>query len=82
MKPIIQIYSLVLYDMTKFNRRRKRSFIQEIKTIEENIEDNDKKQKKIQSLKDKEVEKILFSKYLTICNNKKNNNQMITSFFK
>ena len=81
MKPIIQIYSLVLYDMTKFNRR-KRSFIQEIKTIEENIEDNDKKQKKIQSLKDKEVEKILFSKYLTICNNKKNNNQMITSFFK
>jgi len=40
------------------------------------------KTKKIQSLKDKEVEKILFSKYLTICNNKKNNNQMITSFFK
>jgi len=80
MKPIIQIYSLVLYDMTKFNRR-KRSFIQEIKTIEENIEDNDKN-KKNTIVKRQRSRKILFSKYLTICNNKKNNNQMITSFFK
>ena len=81
MKPIIQIYSLVLYDMTKFNRR-KRSFIQEINTIQENGEDDEKIQKKIQTLKDKEVEKLLFSKYLTTCNNMKNNNQTITKFFK
>jgi len=81
MKPVIQIYSLVLYDMKKFNRR-KSSFIQEIKTIQQNGEDDEKIQKKIQSLKDKEVEKLLFSKYLTTCNNIKNNNQMITNFFK
>ena len=81
MKPVIQIYSLVLYDMKQFSRR-KQSFMQEIKTIQQNGEDEDKIQTKIQSLKDKEVEKLLFSKYLTICHNLKNNNQMITSFFK
>ena len=80
MKPVIQIYSLVLYDMKKFSRR-KQSFIQEIKTIQQNGDD-EKIQKKVQSLKDKEVEKLLFSKYLTACNNIKHNNQMITSFFK
>lgn len=80
MKPVIQIYSLVLYDMKKFNRR-KNSFIQEIKTIQQNGDD-EKIQKKVQSLKDKEVEKLLFSKYLTACNNIKHSNQMITSFFK
>ena len=81
MKPIIQIYSLVLNDMKQFNRR-KRSFLLEIKTIQENGDDEEKIQKQIQNLKDKEVEKILFSKYLNICNNAKNNNQMITNFFK
>lgn len=80
MKPVIQIYSLVLYDMKKFSRR-KQSFIQEIKTIQQNGDD-EKIQKKVQSLKDKEVEKLLFSKYLTACNNIKHSNQMITSFFK
>ena len=81
MKPIIQIYSLVLNDMKQFNRR-KRSFLLEIKTIQENGDDEEKIQKQIQNLKDKEVEKILFSKYLNACNNAKNNNQMITNFFK
>jgi hypothetical protein len=38
--------------------------------------------KKEQDLKDKEVEKILFDPYLIIAKNKKNNNKMITSFFK
>ena len=81
MKPVIQIYSLVLYDMKQF-KRRKLSFIQEINTLQQNGDEPDKINKKIQSLKDKEVEKILFSKYLTTCVNMKNNNQMITNFFK
>jgi len=80
MKPIIQIYSLVLYDMKDF-RRRKPSFILELETIKNNI-DYDKYIKKEQVMKDKEVEKILFEKYIRIGKNLKNNNQMITSFFK
>ena len=81
MKPVLQIYSLVLYDMQQF-RRKKIGFIQKIKTLEQNSEDLEKCQRKIQQLKDKEVETLLFEKYLRINKNKANNNTMITSFFK
>ena len=81
MKPVLQIYSLVLYDMQQF-RRKKIGFIQKIKTLEQNSEDPEKCQRKIQQLKDKEVETLLFEKYLRINKNKANNNTMITSFFK
>jgi hypothetical protein len=37
--------------------------------------------KKEQELKEKEVEKILFEKYIRIQTNKKLNNTMISSFF-
>jgi hypothetical protein len=80
MKPVTQIYSLVLYDMKEF-KRRKISFQLELETIKNNME-YDKYIKKEQTLKDKEVEKILFEKYLRIGQNIKNNNKMITSFFK
>ena len=80
MKPVTQIYSLVLYDMKSFQRRKK-SFLQELKTLRQN-EDDETYYKKEQSLKDKEVEKILFKPYLIKGINDKNNNQMITSFFK
>jgi DNA polymerase elongation subunit (family B) len=81
MKPVLQIYSLVLYDMQQF-KRKKIGFIQKIKTLEQNSEDPEKCQRKIQQLKDKEVETLLFEKYLRINKNKANNNTMITSFFK
>ena len=79
MNPILQIYSLVLYDMVEF-KRRKGSFIQELKTYKDTLEET-KYIKKEQDLKEKEVEKILFESYLRIQNNKKLNNKMITSFF-
>ena len=81
MKPVLQIYSLVLYNMPQF-KRKKINFIQKIKALEENSEDPEKLQRKIQQLKDKEVETLLFEKYLRINKNKANNNTMITSFFK
>ena len=80
MKPVIQIYSLVLYDMKEF-RRRKPSFLQELKTIKENVS-HEKYLEKEQKLKDAEVTKIIFEKYIRIGNNIKQNNNMITSFFK
>ena len=80
MNPILQIYSLVLFDMKEF-KRRKNSFIQELDTLKDNMEES-KYKKKEQDLKDAEVEKILFEPYLIIERNKKNNNKMITSFFK
>ena len=81
MKPVLQIYSLVLYDIKSFQRRKK-SFIQELKSIRANEENNETYYKKEQKLKDKEVEKLLFQKYLIQGKNDKNNNQMITQFFK
>jgi len=79
MNPVLQIYSLVLFDMKEF-KRRKNSFIQELYTLKDNMEES-KYKKKEQNLKDSEVEKILFGPYLIIETNKKNNNKMITSFF-
>lgn len=80
MNPVLQIYSLVLYDIKEF-KRRKVSFIQELKTHNEILE-HDKYVKKEQQLKEKEVEKILFESYLRINKNKKTNTKTITSFFK
>ena len=81
MKPVIQIYSLVLYDMPQF-RRKKKSFIQELNTLKQNMEDKDKYNEKVQKLKNKEVENILFKEYLRTNQNIKNGNKEITSFFK
>ena len=80
MKPVLQIYSLVLYDMPQF-RRKKQGFINKLKTLKANAEDMEKYYKKEQQLKDKEVEKLLFEKYLIINKNKANKNTMITGFF-
>jgi DNA polymerase elongation subunit (family B) len=80
MKPVLQIYSLVLNEMPQFSKRKK-MFQRMIKRLQEEADDHDKFQKKVQQLKDKEVEKILFEKYLIINKNKANNNTMITSFF-
>ena len=80
MNPILQIYSLVLYDMQEF-KRRKGSFIQELASYKSTLEYS-KYIKKEQDLKEKEVEKILFEKYIRIQTNKKLNNTMISSFFK
>ena len=80
MKPVIQIYSLVLFDMPQFQKKT-RMFKQKIQTLMENSDDEEKTIKKIQTLKDKEVEALLFKKYITINNNKAQNNRMITDFF-
>lgn len=80
MKPVIQIYSLVLFDMPQFQKKVK-MFKQKINTLMENSDDEEKTLRKIQNLKDKEVELLLFKKYITINNNKAQNNRMITDFF-
>ena len=80
MKPVLQIYSLVLYDMPQFQKRKK-MFQRKLKRLREESEDMDSYYKKEQQWKDKEVETILFEKHLMLNKNKANNNTMITSFF-
>ena len=62
MNPVLQLFSLVLYDMDKF-QKSKRGFILKLNTLKQNLE-KDKYIKKEQELKDKEVKKILFDEYL------------------
>ena len=64
MKPVLQIYSLVLYDMPQFQKRKK-MFQRKIARMREEAEDMDKYHKKVQQMKDKEAEAILFEKYLS-----------------
>jgi hypothetical protein len=80
MKPVLQLYSLILYDMKEF-RRRKPAFLRELDTLRTSMED-DKFEAKEQKLKLKEVEKILFEKYLREDKNIKAGNRPITGFFK
>jgi DNA polymerase elongation subunit (family B) len=80
MKPVLQIYSLILYDMKEF-RRRKPAFLRELDTLRSTME-YDKFEAKEQKMKLKEVEKILFEKYLRDDKNVKAGNRPITGFFK
>ena len=80
MKPVTQLFSLVLYDMKEF-KRQKKNFILKLETLKENL-DYDKYIKKEQDLKNKEVENILFKKYLIQAKQQKMQNRDIKSFFR
>jgi DNA polymerase elongation subunit (family B) len=85
MKPLLQLFGLVLKDIwlnQKPPRRVKVTrFEQSIQKIKEEVEDEKKCEKKINKLKDKEVEELIFSKHLRDTDNIKNGNQPLTSFF-
>jgi len=85
MKPLLQLFGLVLKDIwlsQKPPRRAKVTKLQEaIDKIKLEIEDEKKCDKKISKIKDKEVEELIFAKYLRDTNNAKNGNQSIANFF-
>jgi DNA polymerase elongation subunit (family B) len=80
MKPVLQIFALVLYDMKEFTRK-KNGFVDKLETLQANLEP-DKYEKKAEDLKNKEVKAILFDPYLRKTDNEKAGNKEITSFFK
>ena len=80
MKPVQQVFALVLEQLDEFKRKRER-FSEEIDCLRENMEE-DKFRKKEIDLRNKEVKAILFDKYLRITENAKKGNREITSFFK
>jgi DNA polymerase elongation subunit (family B) len=85
MKPLLQLFGLVLKDIwlsQKPPRRAKVTKLQEaINKIKAETDDEKKCDKKISKLKDKEVEELIFAKYLRDTNNKKDGNQNISRFF-
>jgi DNA polymerase elongation subunit (family B) len=85
MKPLLQLFGLVLKDIwlsQKPPRRAKVTKLQEaIDKIKLEIEDEKKCDKKISKIKDKEVEELIFAKYLRDTNNAKCGNQSVAKFF-
>ena len=80
MKPVQQVFALVLEDMDSF-KRKKKNFQMKIDTLKQTISDPEKLNNKISDMRNKEVKLLLFDKYLRITNNQKNNMKNITTFF-
>ena len=83
MKPVQQLFALVLEQMNEFEKHRKlyQANIQKLYNNEDNL-DEDKIKKKESDLRNKLVKTILFDKYLRTTENSKRGNREITSFFK
>ena len=81
MKPVQQVFALVLEDIASF-RRKKQQFKMKIETLQSTIDDDAKLATKIDDLRNKEVKALLFDNYLRDADNMKNNNQSIKLFFK
>ena len=80
MKPVQQVFALVLEDIDAF-KRKKKNFQMKVDTLRHTIDDKEKMESKISDLRNKEVKALLFDKYLRETDNMKNNMKSITSFF-
>ena len=83
MKPVTQIFSLLLNDMKEFKGSIKKNYDKKIEGIKIKYREKPEKiEEKIQNLKDKMVKQLIFDNALRVCNNNKNNQKTISSFFK
>jgi DNA polymerase elongation subunit (family B) len=92
MKPLLQLFGLVIEDILLSQKPPRRAKATEIKngnnkfralieTHGELNEDEKKEERAFIKIKDKTVKELIFDKYLRETDNKKNNNQSITGFF-
>ena len=83
MKPVTQIFSLILEQLTAFNNKSNKSeYDREKRIILQKFKQDKLKQKeKIQKLRDKYVKKLIFDDSLRISNNNKQGQKTIKSFF-
>ena len=80
MKPLLQVFALVLHKMPEF-KRKSRNFQNKLEILKQTMEE-DKYIEKESKLKNKEVEKILFEDALRKIKNKKDGNVSIEYIFK
>ena len=85
MKPLLQLFGLVLEDIWLSQKPPRRAKVSNFKKEIENIkvleEDEKKCEKKINKIRDKEVQALIFDTYLRDTNNAKEGNQNLTKFF-
>jgi DNA polymerase elongation subunit (family B) len=84
MKPLLQLFSLVLENIWKMQNKTLKieKFKRELEQVKKTIEDPKKVEDKIEKLRNKEVQILIFDKYLRETNNSKEKNQSMTNFFK
>jgi DNA polymerase elongation subunit (family B) len=84
MKPLLQLFSLVLENIWKMQNKTLKieKFKRELEQVKKTIEDPKKLEDKIEKLRNKEVQILIFDKYLRETNNSKEKNQSMTNFFK
>ena len=83
MKPVTQIFSLLLEQMTAFKGTIKSNYEREYNKILKKYSDDDKKIKeKITNLRDSIVKKLIFEDSLRVSDNSKKGLRTINSFFK
>ena len=83
MKPVTQIFSLLLEQMSDFKGTIKLNYKREYNKIQNKYSDDDKKLKeKITKLRDGIVKKIIFENSLRVSDNSKKGLRTINSFFK
>ena len=79
-KPLSQLFGLVLEELPGFERKKQR-FAQIIRVAEDALDDPDKRRAKVDRLRMREVESLLFGPSLRITNNRAAGRTAITSFF-
>jgi DNA polymerase elongation subunit (family B) len=85
MKPIQQVFALVLEDMKDFKKKKGhtlRSWKKELEVLHKEYSDSETRKKKEDALRNKEVKALLFDAYLRKTDNLKNGLTSITSFYK
>ena len=83
MKPVLQLFSLVLEDIWKSQNKliKLNKFKKDVELIKNKYEEK-KWNDKIEQLKNKEVQQLLFDSFLRTTNNFKSGNQSIVDLFK
>ena len=82
MKPLQQLFSLILENIPEYSNKID-MLKSKIRSIKNKHEGNPEKITQGEmKLRNAEVKNLIFSKYLNICNNKKNNNSTIEKYFK
>jgi hypothetical protein len=85
MKPVQQLFALVLEQMKDFKKKKGytlRTWYNALKELQKQYPDAKKYREKENALRNKEVKALLFDDFLRVTTNIKNGNSAITSFYK
>lgn len=82
MKPVSQIYALILEDMRGYKKGKNHFKEVETKLITDKNGDMKKVKERLNDLRENEVQELLFKPFLTKLENKRNGNREITDWFK